>query len=269
MPPTEVLEELLGVPPARLATVFLLVLARTVPLAWIAPWLGWKGTAVPVRASVAVVLAAAFTPLAMGAAPPLPTGWLPLGLIGIREVLVGAAFAVAASLPLYALGWTGQLVDRWRGSPPDATASGPTGGDGPLGALHLSAAVVLFVLLGGHRLALAAFARGLVDVPPGAGGDAAALSAFALGAARLVTAALELTLAFAAPAVVAFLVLEAVIGLWGRVAPSVRLWMEGMSLRAMLGVAVALLGLVAILPRLGPVFVRSIERASALLEAVR
>lgn len=267
--PTDVaaLESIFGVDAARLGAVFLLVLARTAPLAWLAPWLGWRGTAAIARMSVSLVLAAALTPLALSVAPPLPSGWLPLSLIGVREVMVGAAFAIAASLPIYALGWTGGLIDRWRGSLADATSS--EGAAGPLATLHLAAAVVLFVLLGGHRLALAAFADGLVELPPGAGGDAASLSAFALGAARLVTAALELALAFAAPAVVAFLLLEAVLGLWGRVAPSLRLWMEGMPLRAGLGVAAALLGLVALLPRLGPTFAQSIEAASELLRSMR
>lgn len=261
-------ERLFGADASRLASVFLLVLARAAPLAWLAPWLGWRGTAVPVRGAVALVLSAALTPLALDRAPPLPAGWLPLALVGVREVLVGAAFAVAASLPLFALGWTGELVDRWRGSPPDGSVVGPADGARPLGTLHLSAAVVLFVLLGGHRLALAAFADGLVELPPGGGAEASDPSAFALGAARLVGAALELTLAFAAPAVVAFLVLEAALGLWGRVAPSVRLWMEGMPLRAALGVAVALIGLSALLPRLGPVFARSIEAAAELVRSL-
>ncbi|MEC7523924.1 MAG: flagellar biosynthetic protein FliR [Myxococcota bacterium] len=260
-------EALFGAPLERAAPVFLLVLARTAALAWLAPWLGWKGTATLVRLSVAVVLAAALTPLALAAAPEIPAGWLPLAVLAIREALVGAAFAVAASAPLYALGWTGQLVDRWRGSPPDATVVSPLGASSPLGTLHVAASVVIFVALGGHRLALAAFADGLLDAPVGAGGDAESLAAFAMGAGRLVTEALELTVAFAAPAVVAFLVLELVIGLWGRAAPSLRLWMEGMSLRAALGVAVALLSLSALLPRLGPVFQGSIDAAEALVRS--
>ncbi len=261
--------EALGVDvePDRLAPVFLLVLARTVPLAWLAPWLGWQGTAALVRVSVAVVLAAALTPLALSSAPEVPVSWLPLFVLGVREVLVGAAFAIAASVPLYALGWTGQLVDRWRGSPPDATVVSPLGDSSPLGALHLAASVVLFIALGGHRLALAAFADGLIDAPVGAGADGASLAAFAMGAGRLVTEALELTVAFAAPALLAFLVLELVLGLWGRAAPSLRLWMEGMSLRAALGVAVALLSLGALLPRLGPTFAGSIDAARALVRS--
>ncbi len=231
--------------------------ARTLPLAWLAPWLGWRGTAAAARVVVATVLALALTPLALESAPPLPDGWLPLCLLGVREAGIGAAFAVAASVPLWAFGWTGGLIDRWRGGVVGAS-------EGPLQTLHVAASVALFVLLGGHRLALAAFADTFADAPVGAG-SAGDLAAFALGAGRLVTATLGLALSFAAPAAIAFVLLEIALGLAGRAAPELRLYFAGMPLRAGLGVAVALLGLAVALPRLPPLFASSIEVARALV----
>lgn len=259
------IEELAGVDLERACRVGILVLARTAPLAFLAPWLGVKGTATFVRFSVAVVLAVVLLPMAMRSAPAIGAGWLTLSLLALREALVGAAFAVAVSAPIYALGWTGELIDRWRGSPADGSVSGPAGRSSPLGTLHLGASVVLFVMLGGHRLALASFAEALVHLPPGAGSDAAGFAAFALGSARIVGDALALALAFLAPAAVVLLVFEVVLGLSGRVAPAIRVWMDAMSLRAALGIFVALLSLSALLPRLGPVFERSISTASSLL----
>ncbi len=259
---------LIGVSSERLATVMVLVLARTLPLAFIAPWLGWRGTAAFLRVSVAVVLAVALLPLADASAPDaLPEPGLALGLAALTEGLIGAGFAIAVSAPLYAMGWTGELIDRWRGSPPDSTAQNPDGSS-PLGTLHLAASVTAFVLLGGHRLALTAFAQGLVHVPPGARASAANLGDFGLGIARVVGNALSLMIAFVAPAAIAFLVVEIMLGLWGRVAPTLRVWMEAMPLRAALGVAVALGSLSALLPRLGPVFQTGIESATDLLNAL-
>lgn len=251
------LEAAFGVALERLAPVVLLVLARVLPMTWLAPWLGWKGTAALTRTAVALVLTAAFTPLALASAPALPASWPALLLLGTREALVGASFAIAASVPIYALGWTGDLLDRFGG--------GPSTRPGPLGALHVAAGVVLFVLLGGHRLALAAFADGLVDVPVGAGLDEAGALALALGAGRIITAALTLTVAFALPAAVAFLVLEATLALLARVSPALGTWMESLSARALLSIAIALLSLSALLPRLGPTFVESVEAARNLL----
>ena len=79
------------------------------------------------------------------------------------------------------------------------------------------------------------------------------------------SSALTLTVAFAAPAAIAFVALEITLGLWSRAAPAVRVWMEAMPLRAALGVAIALLSLSAVLPRLGPVISESIESASSVL----
>lgn len=257
----------LGVELARALPVWLLVTLRTVPLAFVAPWLGWKGTASFARVSVALVIALALTPLALQTAPALPAGWLPLALLGLREALIGVAFAIASSLPLWALGWTGALVDRWRGSPHEGVL-GPSEGASPLGALHVAAGVVLFVMLGGHRLALAAFADGFVDTPVGAGASPESVATFALGVGRLITAALELAVVFAAPAAIAFVLLEAVLGLAARVAPALSLWTSAVPLRAALGVAVALVGLAALLPRLGPLFTGSVEAAAELVRTV-
>lgn len=252
-----ILEALFGAPAERVSCVFLLVLARALPLAWTAPWLGWRGTAGVARSAVGIALAISLTPLALGAAPEIPASWGALALMAVREALIGIAFAIVSSLPIIALGWTGDLVDRWRGSNERI---------GPLGALHLGAAVVLFVIAGGHRLAIAAFADGLSDAPVGEGASAASLSAFALGAARLCTLALELAVAFAAPAAIAFVVVELALGLASRVAPAISTLFGALPLRAALGIAIALLALAALLPRLPPLFEGSIDAA---LELVR
>ncbi len=252
------LTALLGVPLDRLAAAAWLVLARTLPLAALAPWLGWRGTAGAIRLAIAAAISAALLPLALASAPDLPGDAGGLVLLGLREALIGATFAVAASAPLYALGWSGDLLDRFGGGPGRARR------EGPLGALHLGAAVVLFVSLGGHRLALAAFASGFADLPIGGGlGSTAGL---ATGAARVITEALTLAVAFAAPALVAFLALEATLALVGRAAPALASWLDTLSLRAALSVAIALLSLGALLPRLGPAFVEGIDAARALLD---
>lgn len=239
----------------RLAAVFVLVAARVVPLAWLAPWLGWRGTAASVRVSVAVVLSLALTPLALASCPPLPVGVLTLSVLALRELLVGATFAVAVSVPLYALSWTGALVDRWRGS------VSSRGEGSPLATLHVAAGVVLFVSLGGHRLALAAFAGTFADLPPGGSQD----SAVALGVARVLADALVLAVALAAPTALAMVLVEVAMGLWGRVAPGLRAFLLALPLRAALGLAVALVSLSVALPRLAPVFVSSIDAASDLV----
>ncbi len=260
-----IVHALFGVDSERALPVFFLVSARTLPLAFAAPWLGYEGTLFLARLAVGMTLSIVMTPLALTAAPELPSAWLALAFVAMREVLVGVVFAIATSIPLFALGWAGELIDRWRGS---SVESAPHESSPPLGTLHASAALVAFVLVGGHRLALGAFGETLIAHPPGAGASAATLGSFAWGAARLVMDALELALAFAAPAAIAFVLLELALALSARVAPELRPFFWGMPLRAGLGVALALLGLSAILPRLSPLFTDSIRAASDLVRAL-
>ena len=248
---------------ARALPMLLLVLLRTAGLCLVAPWLGYRAAPGATRVAVAAALAIVFTPLALAAAPELPSGLGALTLMGVRELLIGVAFAIAVSAPLYALEWTGQLIDRGRGG----VASGRSGN--PLAQLHLFAGLVVFVLLGGHRLALAAFGQTLLDAPPGLAIGAPGLMEFALGAARIAADALVLALAFAAPAALAFVLLELTLGLGARVAPAVGAWIGAMPLRAGLGLALALLTLAALLPRLGPTFDESVRRGADLVSPAR
>ena len=138
----------------------------------------------------------------------------------------------------------------------------------PLGDLHLLLGSVLFLALGGHRLVIAALGEGLVDLPPGAAIAPAGLLALALGAARIVTHALTLAAAFAAPAAVALLALEVLLGIAGRAAPSMPVHVAAMPLRAAAGLAAVLLGLSVLVPHLPPVLRRGVESAGGLVREI-
>ena len=157
---------------------FGLVAARVAPLTVLAPWLSLKRTPPVLRAALVFALTLAFTPIAMSAAE-VPddslggatyAGWL------LREVLIGALFAVATAMPLYALDWAGRLVDTWRGASL-AEVIAPNTGErtSPVGDLYLLMGIALFVTLGGHRSALAAFAESLRLAPIAQSTGAAAL----------------------------------------------------------------------------------------------
>src|SRR5690606_26550127 len=106
----------LGVGIERALPIFVLLSLRALPLAFVAPWLGWKGTATYARASVAIAIALGLTPLALRTAPELPASGLALALLGVREVLIGAAVAIAGSLQLRVPWLTREIVVRCWGS---------------------------------------------------------------------------------------------------------------------------------------------------------
>ena len=248
-----------------------LVAARVAPLTVFAPWLTLRRTPPVLRAALVVALTGALAPLAFDAAPAdlhrasglVYAAWV------LREALVGTLFAVATALPLFALDWAGRLVDTWRGASLAEVIAPPTGErTSPLGDLYLLMGIALFLSLGGHRLAFAAFADGLQVAPVGAVAPGDAAESLAFGAARLTGAALALAAALAAPAAAAIVLVEVALGLVARSAPQVPVFFAGMPLRAATGLAAALLGLTVLMGELPLAFEDAVDAAARCLAGV-
>ena len=249
---------------ARHLAVGVLVAARIVPLVLLAPFLVTRAAPTLLRTSVALALTVALEPLAAASAPALP-GVLGLAALTVREVLVGTLFAVTASLPLYALDWFGRLADGWRGAG-QGEVSLPSGERAsPLGALMALLGVAIFVSIGGHRLALASFADGLVSSPVGAASSVASWQAVALGSLRLVADSLAFTAALAAPAAVAIVTVEVALGLVARATPQIPVFFAGMPLRAAVGLGAVLLTLSLVVERLPTAFRVAVGAAGDLV----
>lgn len=221
------LGELASLPEGALGATLAIVLARVAPLALIAPWMGGARAPWPLRLGLVGALALALLPAAIGVTPPSTAPGLVLALV--REALVGGAFAVAISVPLFALEEAGAVIDRVRGGTGEA-----------LRTWYAMLGAALFFALGGHRVALVALAADLGRTPLGGALDGPAL---ALGTARIVTSALVLTAAFAAPAVALVLVTELALALWARASAGLEARLVAVPLRAVVALAAILLGL--------------------------
>lgn len=245
-----------------------LVAARVAPLTIFAPWLSLKRTPPVLRATLIFALTLSFAPLAAANLQFDPSG-IPAVAYGgwlLREALVGTLFAVATAMPLYALDWAGRLVDTWRGASL-AEVIAPNTGErtSPVGDLYMLMGIALFVTLGGHRAALAAFAQGLVTAPIGQTGFVHGASVL-LESAELTGSALSLALAIAAPAAAAIVVVEVALGLLARSAPQVPVFFAGMPLRAAAGIGAMLLGLSLLMAQLPDTFRAAIDVAGGWLE---
>jgi len=251
----------------RALTLYALVLARVAPLGFLAPWIALRDAPAMVRTATMLALTAALAPLAAGSAVALPDSALPFGVAVVREVAAGTLFAVASALPFWALDWAGHLIDTWRGASLAEVLAPPTGEQtSPLGNLYLLLGVVIFLALGGHRLALEAFAEGLQTAPLGAPYHAHGLAQAVLGGARLTGDALAFAVALAAPAATSLVLVELALGLVARAAPQIPVFFAGMPLRAGVGLAAALLGLTIVVGRLPEVFQDAIASAGSLLQ---
>lgn len=225
--------------------IALLVAARLAPLVFVSPWLGLRSAPSTIRTALLLGLTAAMQPFASAhaqLAPELPI----LALQMVREACIGAVFTLVTAAPAYALDTGGRLVDIHRGANVAEVIAPPTGErTSPLADLLLLSTLAAFAALGGLRLVFGVLASSFVDLPVGAA-PASGLGAMALEAARALAYGLGLAAAFAAPAAVAILVGEAMLGLVARTVPRVSVHFLGMPLRALLGIALVLVALPSI-----------------------
>jgi type III secretory pathway component EscT len=260
--------ELLGGQGSALRTIAIaiLVAARVAPLTLLVPWLALRSTPVLLRSALLLALTAAMMPIALATTPALPDpDPISFAALAAREAAIGTVFAIVTAIPLHALDMAGRLIDAMRGAAQSEIATPSGDGSSPLGALHGMLGAVLFLALGGHRLVIAALGEGMVTVPPGSAIAAPELAELALGAARIVVAALALAVSFAAPAAVSLVVVEVGLGLAGRAAPQIPMHFAGMPLRAAIGIAAALLALSVLAPHLPSIFRSTIDAAALLI----
>ena len=144
---------------------------------------------------------------------------------------------MAAAAPLVAFRWGGSLIDEWRGLTGAVALIGPTAHGHLLGLL----AVALFWTLGGHRLALTAYADGMSHVLPSV--VIHDPGAIVRGAARLVADALEFSFAIAGPAVLALLIYDLGWGFVGRATGAFPVTFVFSPLRSLVATAGLILGL--------------------------
>src|SRR5688500_13100937 len=95
-------------------SVALLVAARIAPLTLIVPWIALPSSPFALRAVLLVALTFALAPIA-GATALAPDG-LAFAVALVREALIGAVFAVATAIPLFALDHAGRIIDAMRGA---------------------------------------------------------------------------------------------------------------------------------------------------------
>ncbi len=239
-------------------TSFVQVLSRVTGTALFFPWL----VASPGEFALRLALAAAASAGIAGALPPGPGGSQPdqLALLCVLQLVIGAVIGFVASLPVAAFLTAGELSALAMGLPPhqgqgrigfDATSS--------VGSFSALFALLIFLLVGGHRLLLKALARSF-ELLPASG---------SLSGAELGTGLVEVTgnlfllaLQLAFPVIVTVLVAALALGLAARSAGQVDTYLSGFPLRALVG----LTALFILLPPLSKALATTTQRLEQWLE---
>lgn len=244
----------------RVVQLFALAAARVAPIVVLSPVFG--GEALPQRLRVALIVAlAAVFGLAL---EPRFEHVDALRLIALlaKELFIGGALALLVRLGFDALAACGALIDLGRGAAL-ASVLDPLSRQqsSPLAQFLVLAFTTLYLSIGGHAWVLEALARSFAAYPldefaPAQLVGERALQAWIALSGELLTTALML----AAPVLAVVFLLDAALGLAQRLAPSVQVFFLGGTAKGLLGVAVLLTSVAALLELMA-------ERAFNLLDA--
>lgn len=208
------------------------ILARIAPAIWLAPFPGGLFVPATVKTAVSVMLAVVLYPLVVPSAaelqqlPPLA-----LGAVLIKEAMIGAGLGFVVAMAFWtaeAAGWLADRAragDRWRGG-------------SPMGNLMLLLTILIFVLLGGHRIYISALAGSYEALPLTAFPTPEGVAGFAQLAMRLTGDLVLVAVSLAAPVLATLWLADVALGLAGRASAGAGDLLVAMPLRAVLGVLV-------------------------------
>lgn len=246
----------LSKPITEVYKLFLLGMARMIPIIALAPFLGAKLLPDTMKMGFGVVLAALFLPLLIvqSGANPVPWG-VGFVFLAIKEVLIGALLGFLVTIPFYAVQGSGVLIDHQRGAQ-SLQINDPTLQTqiSPIGLLYNNMMVVVFFSLGGPMLFFEALVTAYKVIPADQFFDPAIFSMqkplWAL-VVKLMGMVIAIAVQLSAPSVLAMLMTDLFLGIANRMAPQVQISFLLMSLKAVIGILLLWAGWWFILKQFG------------------
>lgn len=219
---------------------FVLVVFRLAGMMLASPFFGSARVPRRVKLMCALVMALGVTPVIAARQARLPqTEWeLALGIGG--ELVFGLAIGMTLSLTFVAVQWAGEIIGQQMGLGIGSAFDPQFGGGGSIiGDLYFMLTLVIFLIIGGHRI----FLRGVL-------GTFNSLPLLSLGMNQdlfdlmvgLLSGATSLALQLAAPMLVAMLLTDVVLGFVGKTMPQINVMTAGLSIRSLLGFVVLIVG---------------------------
>lgn len=214
--------------------LFTLVLARVGGLTMTAPIYGTREVPLQIRGLLAFALAVLVTPTQWHVSPAVPGSVLHYAVLLAAESLIGVFLGLGIVFLLSGMQLAGALVGRLGGLMLADVFDPSTNEPMPLvGRLMGLLAVVVFVAIGGHRMAMGALLDTFHSLPPG---TMASAESMAHVLRELLSQSFALAVRAAAPVLVAVLASTLVLGLVSRAVPQMNLMAVGLGANAMLSV---------------------------------
>lgn len=223
-----------------------LILARTIPVIFLAPFLGGQMLPPELKMGMSVGLSVIVWPLARASLTSAISldAWTVLMLM-MKETMVGFCIGFSASHIFAAMEVAGRLIDTARGAAMGEVMLPSTKQRATaVGSLYQQLLLVFFVTLGGYRLFFEIYLMSFAQIPltdgivASPGYSAVARYACATSGQVLYTGTI-----LAAPAVAATFIADVVFGILNRVAPQLNAYFLAMPVKAVGALVLMLLGL--------------------------
>ncbi|MDY7225528.1 flagellar biosynthetic protein FliR [Hyalangium rubrum] len=245
-----------------------LLMCRVMPVLIFSPFLGGEVVPTEVKMGVGITLAIVMFPAVSGTMGALPTTALPYIALLLKEIFIGVTLAFIVNVVFDAARVAGTLADTMAGSN-NAQLYVPQLGQqvSLLSSLKVQLAVVLFLTLNGHHIVIEALADSLVAIPldkfPQFSGGVWPFFDLMI---RVFADLLAISLALAAPIMLATFLTDLALGAINRVAPQIQVFFISMAIKPLVGVIVAAIALPLLMGRFQREFVSML---ASLKQALR
>lgn len=227
-------------------TMAALIWARILSVIVVIPFLFGKPVPRTIRLGASVMLTAFLYPLLVeGQIPPQQFDFLYLLALFFKEILFGLSIGFAASMMFYGFEAAGRMIDNQRGVSLARILIPELGEQSSISGMFLfQFAVVIFLVLGGHRFFLKALAESyqvipLLAFPESVSGLLPVIDLFGILTAKV----LFISVQIAAPVIIAVLVADIILGVTNRFAPQINVWELGFNVRGYVGILILFLSL--------------------------
>lgn len=220
------------------AQIFFLVFTRMMAVIISIPNLGGQTIPNQVRIALGIILTVVLVPWSPMSSSAESLRILPFSVAILQELIIGTLIGFAAILTFGAVSVAGETMGLGSGFSSDrifnpAMEQSVT----PMGQLFTVVAMLLFIILNGHHVALVALQRSFTVVPVNAALPTFSAEILLRTTAQLIVVGIQM----AFPIFAALLLTDITLGLLSRVAPQVQVYFLGLPLK--IGISMFALGL--------------------------
>lgn len=227
-------------------SMFMLFLARILPIIALSPFFGGRVLPHPVKVAFAICLFVIFLPqLASITTTPLTFDFLILTYM-IKEMFIGLIMGNIISLPFNIASGAGIIIDHQRGGA-SLMVNDPTiqNQSSPIGTMMNMILILVFFLIGGPWDVLDAISKSYEIIPPDKfispmffAKDTPSMEMMISMLNQVVLMTTQLSM----PCILAMLMTDSFLGIANRLAPQVQITFLGMPLKSLLGLTILALG---------------------------